>query len=91
MNVKINVNTKCRVTLSPYGAELLEGEIEQRPLHLRPDRRYRAGDVYECEVWVMMQTFGPVMCNGLSPFDGSMMEIDDAEPTGSPSPCRVPT
>ena len=64
--MKININTRAKVTLTERGAKVLNDY--NRGFHLSGDRekdekmfptKYKEGDAYEDELWSLMHIFGP--------------------------------
>lgn len=64
--MKVNLNTRCIVTLNLNGAQLWNA----RQKHWRIGRlalNANVGDRVEMELWRMMAVFGGVMVNGIDP------------------------
>jgi hypothetical protein len=87
--VKIYGHTVVRVRLTNVGVGILNRR-DQRLVDTLPVRsatrdyaidaisHRRAGDVYECEIWDLMATFGEYVTPGcMVPFVGSEIEIVD--------------
>lgn len=78
-SVPFNINDNVRVKLNERGLEIHknwhDGFLELLPEHVRDKHPYRMPEVdilgyYECQLWSLMEMFGPhIRLGELPPFD----------------------
>lgn len=70
MKIEININQKVKVNLTEYGKEKLNQYFEENNI-----KRF-ATDVYETQLWNLMQIFGDEMFNGSKQcFENNIIEL----------------
>jgi hypothetical protein len=73
--MKVNINTQVRVTLTMIGASIWNEHEGQFPKELR--QRATPGQTVKCELWRLMEVFGPAMQNGMNaPFSDNAITFD---------------
>lgn len=87
--MKINMNARVRVHLTPFGVSVLSTYEADKTYLLRGfgyrDERWKetgynpSTQIFETELWNLMQIFGPHFRAGSDvPFEKNIMEIIDA-------------
>lgn len=76
--IKININNYCRVVLTEAGANRLNeknDEMSRKYPSIQRHKRYAAGDIYEAQMWCLIQEFDDMIgiCRDM-PF-GTEMDV----------------
>jgi hypothetical protein len=77
--MEINVNTKCEVTLTSRGADILTRyELDlANDVPMYVPKFYKAGDTYCEQFWELMSIFGSHLYLGCEPpFENNIIKLD---------------
>ena len=73
MDLEINLNDTVTVNLSERGAGILNKYFKQFSI----TENYKAGDVFETQLWDLMNIFGECMVMGFDiPFESCYLKIE---------------
>lgn len=76
--MNLNINERCSVVLTAFGAEVYNESMSALPSTIRPDQK-KEGDKLDTQLWCLFQTFGPHIHLGMSaaPFDKMNIELPE--------------